>query len=154
MMSGVMPVSYTHLDGLGSKVLYQFDLLVGEWPDFRAVDDNRADQIVVLEHRHGGNGPRTTQLGEVGQCSIAFGVTLLCDDIGDVCYLPRPRDAAHWTASRRREKWLAPARLGKRARDIVHGYRAKAVALGQAQYSELGPADSHRVFQHGIEYRL
>ena len=37
--------------GLGGEVLHQLDLLVGEGPDLLAVDDDGADQFVVLEHR-------------------------------------------------------------------------------------------------------
>ena len=39
-------------DGLGGEVLHQLDLLVGERPHLLAVDDDGADQLVVLEHRH------------------------------------------------------------------------------------------------------
>ena len=39
-------------DGLGGEVRDQLDLLVGERPDLLAVDDDGADQLVVLEHRH------------------------------------------------------------------------------------------------------
>src|SRR5262245_45879617 len=40
-------------DGLRGEVLDQLDLLVRERPDFLPVDDNAADQLVVLEHGHG-----------------------------------------------------------------------------------------------------
>ena len=40
-------------DGLAGEVRHQLDLLVGERPDLLAVDGDRADQRVVLEHRHG-----------------------------------------------------------------------------------------------------
>ena len=39
-------------DGLRGEVLDQLDLLVGEWPHLLAVDGDRADQLVILEHRH------------------------------------------------------------------------------------------------------
>ena len=39
-------------DGLGGEVLHQLDLLVGERPHLLAVDGERADQLVFLEHRH------------------------------------------------------------------------------------------------------
>ena len=40
-------------DGLRGEVLHQLDLLVGERPHLLAIDDDGADQLVVLEHRHG-----------------------------------------------------------------------------------------------------
>ena len=39
-------------DGLSGEVLHQRDLLVGERPDLLAIDRDRADQLVLLEHRH------------------------------------------------------------------------------------------------------
>ena len=42
-------------DGLGGEVLNQLDLLVGEWTYLLAIDDEGADQLVVLEHRHAKN---------------------------------------------------------------------------------------------------
>ena len=39
-------------DGLGGEVLHQLDLLVGERPHLLAIDDDGADQLVILEHRH------------------------------------------------------------------------------------------------------
>ena len=40
-------------DGLGGEVRDQLDLLVGERAHLLAVDGDGADQLVVLEHRHG-----------------------------------------------------------------------------------------------------
>ena len=37
---------------LGSKILHQRDLLVGEWPHFRSVNDDGAEENSVLDHRH------------------------------------------------------------------------------------------------------
>ena len=48
-------------DGLVGKVGEQLDLLVGEWTHLLAVDTDRADQFVLLEHRHGENGPSTAR---------------------------------------------------------------------------------------------
>ena len=39
-------------DRLRGEILDQLDLLVGEWADLLAVNDDRADQLVLLEHRH------------------------------------------------------------------------------------------------------
>ena len=38
------------------EILHQLDLLVGERPDLLAVDDDGADQLVLLEHRHAEHG--------------------------------------------------------------------------------------------------
>ena len=51
-------------DGLGGEIRDQLDLLVGERPHLLAVDGDRADQLVVLEHRHGENGARAGEFDE------------------------------------------------------------------------------------------
>ena len=96
---------------------------------------------LVLEHGHGGNRPRTTQFGEVPQWSITFSVSQLCRNIGNVCDLPRPRDAAHGASGVGKENRLLRSLFGKRAGDIVRGNRTKAVTLGQVQHSEFGTAE-------------
>src|SRR5262249_7683907 len=39
-------------DGLVCKALDERDLLVGKWSNLLAVNDNHADQFILLEHRH------------------------------------------------------------------------------------------------------
>ena len=48
-------------DGLGGEILHQLDLLVGERPDLLAVNDDRADQLVFLQHRHGQQRARAAE---------------------------------------------------------------------------------------------
>src|SRR5262249_7646112 len=50
-------------DGLVRKVRNYFDLLVGERPDLLTVDDNGADEVVVLEHGHANH---CADAGEIG----------------------------------------------------------------------------------------
>ena len=40
-------------DRLLGEIAHKLDLFVGERPDFRTVDDDDADQLVILQHRHG-----------------------------------------------------------------------------------------------------
>ena len=53
--------------GLRGEVLHQLDLLVGERPHLLAVDDDRADQLVVLEHRHGKQRARAAEFDAARQ---------------------------------------------------------------------------------------
>ena len=48
-------------DGLGGEVLEKLDLFVVEWSDLLAVNDNRTDRFVFLEHRHGDVRARATE---------------------------------------------------------------------------------------------
>src|SRR6202011_2202389 len=48
--------------GLIGEIGDQRDLLVGEWAHLLPVDDNRADELVVLEHRHAEKAPGPSKL--------------------------------------------------------------------------------------------
>src|SRR5262249_43537128 len=72
-----------------------------------------------------------------------------------MCYLPRSHDAAQGASRRGSYHRVASTRIGKRARDVVHGDRAEtAVVFGQVQHSKLGTANPYGVLQHGVEHRL
>src|ERR1700693_3884677 len=51
-------------DGLGSEVLHQLDLLVGEGTNLLPIDDDGADQHIVIEHRY---REVSSRAGGVGQ---------------------------------------------------------------------------------------
>ena len=77
-------------DGLRGEVLHQLDLLVGERPHLLAIDGDGADQLVVLEHRHGENGAGAGELDE-RRPLVALEVGRLASDVGDVNDLLRLR---------------------------------------------------------------
>ena len=52
-------------DGLRCEVFYKLGLFVRERSYLLAEDDNRSDQVVLLEHRHGKYCPGTGELGEL-----------------------------------------------------------------------------------------
>src|SRR5215813_9813108 len=139
-------------DGLRGKVLHQFNLLFREPPHLLAINHNAADQIGILEHWYGKHGTRAAQFGEVSQRLIAF-KKALCDVV-NLCDLPRCHDAAHrtFTPGRWLEKWRARTFLGKPFRNIVHRDRVTAVVFHQIQNTELGSANSYRIFQNCIEH--
>jgi hypothetical protein len=50
-------------DGLIGEVLDQLDLLVGERPHLLAVDHDRTDQLLLLQHRHEKHRPDGSGVG-------------------------------------------------------------------------------------------
>ena len=71
-------------DGLGGEILYQLDLLVGEWPYFLPKNDEGADILIVLQHRHTENCPRTNGFDEGHDAGIAHKIGLVCPHISNV----------------------------------------------------------------------
>src|SRR6516165_9622594 len=51
-------------DGLSGEILHRRNMLVSERADFLSVDDDGADQLIVLEHRHSNEGACAAQRGE------------------------------------------------------------------------------------------
>src|SRR5262249_46769259 len=73
-------------DGLGGKVLHQLDLLIGEGPDFLAVDSNRTEQIIFPEHWHYEQRSGTPDLRQRPKRPEASNVCLFFTDIRDMYY--------------------------------------------------------------------
>ena len=48
-------------DGLIGEVLDERDLLLGEWADLLAINGDRTDQLVLLEHGDHEKGPNTSK---------------------------------------------------------------------------------------------
>ena len=88
-------------DGLRGKILNQIDLLVGERTDFRAVDDDCADQLIVLDHRDGEYGPITCEIDGGDDKGIALDVGVRRLDVGDVGHLLRDGDPPEGHVRRR-----------------------------------------------------
>src|SRR5262249_58673401 len=62
----------------------ELNLLGRERPDLLAVDDNAADQLALLEHRHREDGSKASEFDIGNQQRIALHVGLFRCDIGDV----------------------------------------------------------------------
>jgi hypothetical protein len=49
---------------------------------------------------------------------------------------------------------LFPARFGKCRWHITESHRAVSITFPKPEHAELGPAEAHRVRQHGVEHGL
>ena len=86
---------------------------------------DRADQLVVLEHRHGKQRPYAGKFDAGDDEWIALDVGLLSHHVGDVDHLLRCSDATK-AASRSRTEW----RIG-----CVHRHRQAARCALQAAWN-------------------
>src|SRR5262245_53637572 len=86
-------------DGLAGEILDQFDLLVGERADLLTIDGDRADQLILLDHRGDKECARSGEVDESNDQRIAFAVRWHRPKVVDVHDLPGPEDlsmAAPW----------------------------------------------------------
>src|SRR6516225_9876367 len=80
-------------DGLSGKILDQLDLLLGERANLVAIEDNGADQSLLLEHRHAQDCPHTTTLDSGNNDWITFQITARRRQVDDLNGLLGARNA-------------------------------------------------------------
>jgi len=107
-------------NSLSGEVLDQLDLLVGEWADLLAIDDNAANQLILLEHWHLNERPRPGELDQRGTC-----VWLFRRAVGNLDDLPCLDDTAH----KGRNLWVPPSQFFELTRSAMHGNRSKFILL-------------------------
>src|SRR5215475_10881648 len=138
-------------DRLGGKILDQLNLFVGERARLLTVNDDRANQLVLFEHRYRNQRSGTSNFDNCHKRGLAFEVRLLCPDVGNVLQLLRRGQAEKWIICTRADHWVALPYRGECRRCAVHRNGAKRASVVQQQVAESGFANARRVFQHGPE---
>ena len=142
-------------DGLGGEVRDQLDLLVGKGTDFLAVNGERTDQFVLLQHWDSQKCPYTAEFDGRNVRRIAsFNVALR----------PQPnrrRESPSLSLTCDRERcpgWdEAAERLRASAKAggvLCVATRCKGVAVPAIDVAKLGVADAYGLLQHGRKHRL
>src|SRR6185312_7358235 len=141
-------------DGMGGEILKQLDLPLGEGTHLLAVDDDGADELAVLEHRHTDKRARprlfdgdNTQRGPRGIGGIRF-------EIGDMKHPFFANDAAEAGVRARADRPVLFPELTIGLRDVVQMCRVKAFAVIEQDVTELGFAEAHGVREHRLEDRF
>ncbi len=81
---GQQPRVFDRDDSLHREILQQRDLLVGERPDFLAIDRQTAEQSIFLKQRHNEKGTRAAELDRSDAQPVARPVGVGGPDIGNV----------------------------------------------------------------------
>ena len=136
------------------EVLDQFDLLVGEGTHLLAIDDDDADQRILLEHRDRKCGAIVGKLGAGDDDGVALDIGRCRPDVVDVRHLLRERRAAQGGAGMRANRRVAPPLLSKCGRCVMQRDTSELVPLAEEQAGKLGLAQARGVRQHGLEHRL
>src|SRR5262245_9952970 len=136
---------------LSSEVLDQLDLFVDERPHLLTKDDNRADQLSLLEHRDRKHRAITTELGASDYKRIPREIRRRRANIVNVRHLMRQRRLAQrGVRSGTDERGAAPV-LRKCGWSVMEADTSELVTLAEKQARKLGVAQACRVRQHGIE---
>ena len=140
-------------DRLGGEVLDQLDLLVGKRTYLLAIDVDRADQLVLLEHGDDEESADSAPFRPSDHERITIYIGFQVSDVVNVRGLFRADDSCK-TGPR---SWSNGATLKKRfesQRRVDVRNLAKQTALIQEQVAKLGLTNPHRVAQQGIEHRI
>ena len=137
-----------------AKFCHQLDLLVGERPNLLAIDVESANHLAVFEQWDGQQRTGTSEIDESNHRRIAPDVTWLSLEVSDVDGLPGRDQAAKGLLRTRADQRVPAAIVGKCRRRIVKGNHLKCVTDISQQVTELRLADTRRILQHGVEYRL
>ena len=134
-------------DGLIGEIAHQFDLLVGEWANLLAVDDDGADQRALFEHRHDDS---RSSAREPGRSPL----NLLCGLVDGVDHLLRMHHAAEGAAVRGDEWAPLPIEIGERGRRTHQSRSVKPAIAITVQHAEFRLTQPRRVREQGLEYEL
>src|SRR5215510_9334557 len=93
-------------------------MLVREWAHLLAIDENGADDLVILQHRHQKKGPSAGRFSDSDRTRSAGEITLIQPNVSDMDHLPRCDETKQsallggWiTGSRRRNSAYAGGAL-------------------------------------------
>ena len=148
--AGVLDGDY----GLRGEVSQQVDLLVGERADLLTVDVNVANQLVVFEHRNEEKRSRRGKFDDADSRRIALLIGKLLGVVGNVNEVLRSHHTAESIVRVGINQRVALSGRGEGGWRIMHRGNAEGFVFAELQSGEIGPANAHRVFQHGLEYRL
>src|SRR5262245_44967219 len=132
-------------DGLRGEILDQICLLIVEGSDLLAIDSDRTNQVILLEHRHDQKRPSSGNLG-----NRLIGI--FRSDVGDVCDLPRLSDAVEDTSRATRRNRIALAISGPSLGCIVERNVSEYIAFVEQQVAEAGLTDANSVLKHSLEH--
>src|SRR5262249_47779368 len=141
-------------DGLGSEVLYQLNLLVGEWADFLAIDRNSADQFIVFEHWHHENGASAAHVDDGLNGRMTFEVSGRRAEVFNLYQLLGPYYLGMNTARMRSPPSHSQAHICEFGWNIVRRYAAEYLAIVEVENAERGAAQRSCVCQNGLKHWL
>src|SRR6516164_993868 len=139
---------------LVGEVLHKLNLSLGEWPHLLAVDDNRPNQRVLLEHWYAKKGSRSCLLDGNDTQGLTFSVCRFGFEIRDMYNLLCPHKPTQSRVRIWRYWTMLLPELAIRGGNIVQMRCAKTLTIVEQDVAKLGATKAQGVHQHGLKYRL
>ena len=143
------------LDGdhrLGGEVMDKLDLLVGKRANLLAVQAERADQFVLLQHRNSQSCPNAAKFD--GRNSHLIAAIEIAGSGRRIDHLNRGPFRDHAIGELRATHRRTPASLGEGGRRVVRGNEVQRAVVPAIDIAERGVANPHRIRQHVREHRI
>ena len=129
------------------------DLLVGERPDFAAVNRYEADDLLISQERHRQHGPDAGVRNHPSARQARF-MRLLCGDVQDMNRAPGIENASTDRAGFARVGGCLAATLYVIKRLATNRWSAEPGPIKRVQLAKSGLAKMHGLVEDRIEYRL
>src|SRR5262249_32866071 len=71
-------------DGLSGEILQEGNLFVGEVPNISAVNNDRADEVIVFQHRHAENTSCPARFHKSDKASVSFTIAGFSRYVGNM----------------------------------------------------------------------
>jgi hypothetical protein len=136
-------------DCLVGEILYQLDLLVGKGANLLAIDGDRADKLVLLEHRHADERARARKLSDRGTSEGLFR-----SDVGNVDHPLCFKEPAQGRCTDLNFRIASQSQVFERTRSAMHRNHPEFAPFNERQIGELSLADVGCICQNRGEDRL
>ena len=139
---------------MSGEVLDQLDLLISKGTNFLAVNDQRADQIVLLQHWNSYKRSDTPEFnGSSDFWIVLFNVCRQCGRVGAMHYCLCRHHAGKGEVRLERQR-LAFAIFGEGGRRIVGRNKMQSVAIPTEDIAEVSITNPRSILQHSREHWL
>ena len=138
-------------DGLAGEVRDQLDVLVGEGAFFLAIDGDGADQLALLQHRHGNQGADPRDIHSSNRQWVAAEIGKACPQVFNVDWVPSRGSTRKGHVRARAKQRVSPSLGICRWHRAMKCHGTKRISFLKPQDAITRLAESCRVLQHGLE---
>src|SRR5262249_27549857 len=107
------------------------DLIVRERAHLLAVDGDRADRLIILEHRNNNEGTRARNVSNRPRCGLALDITSVQPEVGNMLHRSAFNRENKIIARAGRKDSIVFSYLGKGGWHVVHRHHSELPTIKQ-----------------------